>query len=597
MATYSVPNIFVAGTKASADEVNTNFSYITTILDGMSAARYPFCVNTGNRDSKENEDLFSYQDATVTTKIGGSYPDVMYTTGAGLPTTITESASITLSSTSYSSFIPTMTSNVVGDVTCTTNNEYSGTEAWKAFDKNQNTYWGTLSGVSTAQLMIGFGERHLARSYYIKVLTPANWVLEGSNDENGWTTLDTYSVAEASTVFRPLEVLGNYNVYRLTITNPDLSDPQIRLAEFDLYQKSESGTLKLPETQILYLGKSGIEAKSGKFFRQELQPVGNALYDAVIPTMSSNIVPDGYIITASSSTATNAPYLATDRRDDSYWEASDTLNEVWFQVQLPNPVIAKVCKITAATNGSALDKALVNGTLYGSNNGATWVPLYTVQNLTWNYSNESKYLYFTDNSTAYSYYRLVGTDSFASMAEFQLFSAAENGEYLLGEASRGDVWFKASEPYASYIYDSTGVWTNFDLVPAGEADMDSDGNIIAIRTYPYNQNGFNINASTLKEGAGNIVTYDSYVYHYGESGYAKLPNKMILQWGLAEGSQATLFPMVFPHKVFGVYATPISDGFIMSTIKKCNTAGFTLINGKGSSMVENIQNFWYAVGW
>lgn len=596
MATYSVPNTFTAGTKASADEVNENFTYITNILDGMSAARYPFCINTGNRNSKGAEDLFSYKDALVTTKIGGSYDSVTYTTGGGVPSTISSSTSLTLVSTSYSSVIPAMSSYLTGSVSCATNSEASNHEAWHAFDKDEDTYWGSFVGVTTSYLAVGLGSRSVIRAYYLKTLTAASWTLQGSNDESIWTTLDTYSVAEASTVLRMLDTVGNYNTYRLNITGTDESILQIQIAEFDLYQQSDAGTLKVPETQVLYLGSSGLEAGKA-FFRQEEQPAGKALYDAVLPTMTSNIVPDGYIISASSYTVNTPAYYAVDRQDDTYWEAADGATDVWFQVEVPNPIIAKVLKLTIGNHDTALDEVLINGTLSGSNNGATWYPICTIENLVWNYDNETKYFYFVDNATKYSYYRLTGDSPFASLAEFQLYTASDDGEYLLGEADEGSVWFKTSEPYEARVYTGNATWELYDLVPAGEADLDANGLITEVRTYQYDQNGLNINATTTKDSAGNVVTYDSYVSHFGETGYTILPNNTIFQWGTASSNESVIFPAAFPHKLFAITANAISDGTVSSNISKKSKTGFTLVNGKGSSTTSGVENYWFAVGW
>lgn len=596
MTTYSVPNIFVAGTKASAEEVNANFSYITTILDSMSAAKYPFCVNFANRNSKEEEDLFSYSSATVTSKIGDSFSSATFTTGSGIPTTINTGSSTTLTSTAYNSIVPAMTSTVQGSVTCSTTSEASGNESWHAFDKNEETYWGSFVGVTSASLAISFETRQLVRAYYIKILAPAEWILEGSNDESNWTVLDSYSAAEASTILRTIEVPGNYNIYRITANV--LSGFQVQVAELDFYIRDAAGLLKLPETQIIYLGSSGIEGRANKFFRQVAPPAIKTLYDAVIPTMTSNLVPAGYEISASSYDAFTAPYLATDKKENTYWQATDTLNDVWFQVQIPNAVAAKVCKLTIPQTSDSFNKAIMNGILEGSNNGSTWTTLYTLNDLIWNYSGETKYLYFTENVTKYSYYRLSGPAPFAALAEFQLYIEAANGEYLLGEAEAGDVWFRSAEPYGAYSLESTLTWTGFDLVPAGEADLNSNGSITDIRTYAYNQNGFNINADTPKESAGNIVTYDSYVTHFGDSGYMILPNNSVIQWGFADSGESVIFPAVFPHKVFTVIVSAEDEtGLIVANVNSVTNAGFTVVNSKSNAEANGIKNYWFAIGW
>lgn len=598
MATYSVPNIFVAGTKASAEEVNANFSYITTILDGMSAAKYPFCVNVGNRNSKGEEDLFSYNSATVTSKVGGSYTNVTYTNGQGVPMTVTSAQTATASPTAYSSVVPAMTSAIQGSVSCDATSEASGNESWHALDKDEDTFWGSFVGVTEASLTLALDQRYIIRAYYIKTLTPSEWKLEGSNDQNTWTVLDSYSVADASTLIRQIEVPGNYSVYRLSVKT-DTDDFQIKIAELDLYQKDEVGILRIPEKQIVYMNSSELVVRANKFFRQANQPAGRTLYDALIPAMSSNIVPDGYKISSSSYSTSNPAYMATDRKEDTYWEATDTLNDVWFQVQLPNSIEAKICKLTLGPNAEALNQSLINGKLLASNNGSTWTTLYEIKNLAWNYANESKYLYFTENATKYSYYRLVGEQPFGSLAEFQLFAEAENGEFLLGEADIGDVWFKTTEPYDAKEYVSSLNWSsNFDYVPAAELQLNSTGVIESLTTYPYNQNGFNINAATLKAASGNIVTYDSYTSHFASNGYAILPNDMILQWGTAEADEFTIFPAAFPHAVFSVTATSSSkNNSVVNTISNLSNSGFTLKSKLVAGTTSEELSYWIAIGW
>jgi hypothetical protein len=602
LSTYTVPYSFIGGTKASADEVNKNFSYITEILDSMNAAQYPFCVNSANRSRNNVEDLFAYSGSIVTSKVGGIYDEARITTGSGTSLTVTDSAKTTVTPTTYKSIVPVLKSSKQDDINCATTSEASGYEAWHAFDKDENTYWGSFVGVNSADLAITFSQRYNVSQYYVKTLTAASWTLEGSNDQSVWTELDSYSVEEASGILRSVSVSGNYNVFRLSVTVSG-SNYQIRIAEFDLYEEDSTGSLRKDETQILYLGAKELRSYANKFFVQEAQPAGIQAYDSLIPEMKSNVVPAGYTISASSYTAQNPPYAATDNNIGTTWEATSTSDKyTWFQVQLPNRATAKVCKLTLGSEASAVNKAIRNGRLLGSNNAVTWVTLYDIEDLEWTSVGESKYLYFTDNDTQYSYYRLEGKAPFASLAEFQLYEYSASGEYMLGEASLDDVWFSTVDPHEASIYVGSSAWAPFDLVPAGEVDIDSTGAITEVRTYPYDQNGFNVNAFTTKDFAGNVVTYDSFQSLYGETGCVQLPNKFLLQWGRTYGGNTTLFPVTFPNSIFGVFVSPIAtSGAVGSTVTSVSTSGFTAVNAVQSATSQmtiqsNVQNYWFAIG-
>lgn len=598
MSNYTLPYEFVPGTKASAEEVNTNFKKIVDILNSIGVARYPFCVNYGSRDESGKEYLLSHDGEKVTSRTGSNFAEFAYTTGAAVPTPVTKPMEVAPEPTLYAQIIPAMSSALEDTVTCAASSEEEGHEAWHAFDKNEDTFWGSFVGVTSATLAVTLNEQCIIDYYFIKTLTPLTWTLEASNDENVWTVLDEYSAAEASTITRPVRTKGNFNSYRLVVTV--LGDSyQVQIAEFDLYRKSESGSLQFEEKQILYIGSSQLLSLNNKFFRQELEPVPMAKYSSIIPEMKSNMVPDGYHVSASSYSAMNAPYLATDQKETTFWEATSGLNEVWFQVQLPNPIAAKVCKLTLRSDDKAVDQALLNGKLLASNNGITWVELYTFKDLSWNFSSESRYFYFTSNVTKFSYYKLVGDPPFASLGEFQLYQEDEAGEHILGEADVNDVWFKCAEPYAGRIYKGSMGWQNFDCVPAGEVYLDNTGSIVGVITYPYNQNGYNINAMTTKKDSGNIVTYDSYISHFGSSGYVILPNGLILQWGQVVGREYVLFPASFPHSVLTVIASPLSsDSTAQVVVSSANKSRFKLVNSNSdSSLAENVQNYWFALGW
>lgn len=110
---FNIPNTFIAGTKAKADEVNENFSAIESELNAQSVniqtvkkdlddtnkyiksdlivdvkdivsdKKTKFCVNYGNLDENSNEDLISFEQRIVSFKVGATYPVLIATNAYG----------------------------------------------------------------------------------------------------------------------------------------------------------------------------------------------------------------------------------------------------------------------------------------------------------------------------------------------------------------------------------------------------------------------------------------------------------------------------------------------------------------------------------
>lgn len=95
------------------------------------------------------------------------------------------------------SIVPVMTSNSAPspyNATCGSNS--LGCDAYKAFDGDDNTYWGKDSNTSN-YLQIYLGSAKTVASYSITSISnfsasmPKKWTFEGSNNGSSWTILDT----------------------------------------------------------------------------------------------------------------------------------------------------------------------------------------------------------------------------------------------------------------------------------------------------------------------------------------------------------------------------------------------------------------------
>ena len=106
------------------------------------------------------------------------------------------------------------------------------------------------------------------------------------------------------------------------------------------------------------------------------------------------------------------------------------------------------------------------------------------------------------------------------------------------------------EPLQAKKYNGT-IWENYTKVPVGYAKTNSSGAICEIGTFAYNQNGYNININ-------------SFTQSLASSGWTKLPNGLILQWGTTSsfnGDAGTTvnFPISFPTACVFAKAVPISS--------------------------------------
>ena len=138
----------------------------------------------------------------------------------------------------FKNIIPTMTANTVGSVVASASSEHSAPfSAYMAFDKNDDTFWhNTVNGqpISTsnkAWLKIDLGVKTpvthmlLAPRKSYTTQAPKVYILEGSDDNNIWTTIlnaTNNAMFKAGSLVENEDILpvtaANYRYYRLTIS-------------------------------------------------------------------------------------------------------------------------------------------------------------------------------------------------------------------------------------------------------------------------------------------------------------------------------------------------------------------------------------------
>lgn len=604
MSLYSVPHNFIAGTKASPSEVNENFEYITDILSNISESNN-FCVNSGTRDANSNEHLIEAvvnEETEVKNIIRIVTPEegsIQITSGFGSSYSISSGFEKEVSLHPYKSILPKFESNDdFNGFSCSTS--FSSENAYLMFDKDDESFWQAPSGVSEIEVYLNLDKRYLVEGCYIKTFTDVahKYSIFGSNDLIHWESLDEFTFTSPEQAYRLISSRGNYSSYKIHCRLLDSSEiTPIRIQSIDFYVSSESGDTYFEEKQIVYLGENGLESRRNKIFRQTATPSVYAYYDSLIPEMTGNLF-QNFSIDASGESTSNLPYMATDSDLSSCWFDPDSLNESWIRIKLPTKKTASVCKISIGTDEYSLSRALTNGKIQGSLNGSEWTDLCQLKNESWEYAGQSK-LFYLDTQTSYFYYRIIGEAPFASIAEFQLYEKKNQGEYYLGEAEEGDIWFRTTDPFGAYILlDST--WEEYNSVPVGEILLDRQGEILSVDTYPYNQNGYEINSSTTSQYSGNILTRDSYSSIISSSGRFHFPNKLIIQYGTFEstsGQNRILYSGAFPHGVFSVQLTPVSENIIHTSCIPDNQGFYCSIKNEQYSDAAGTIVKWMAFGW
>lgn len=150
--------------------------------------------------------------------------------------------------------------------------------------------------------------------------------------------------------------------------------------------------------------------------------------DNIIPIMTSNTAPSGYIASASSEySATYAAWKAFTNSDDDYWSTSTGNTAGTLSIQFPASKIVNVYNILPYS--SLLTYAPNSWTFQGSNNGTDWTTLDTQSGVsTWSAATIKRFVF--NNTTAYTYYRLnITANNGAALLCIQELELCATGQY------------------------------------------------------------------------------------------------------------------------------------------------------------------------
>lgn len=152
----------------------------------------------------------------------------------------------------------------------------------------------------------------------------------------------------------------------------------------------------------------------------------NEGFDSIIPVMSSNSQ-DGYVVSVSNTAGSTSAYMMFDGSAGTYCDGTFNNGEWVVNIQLPTATAINGIRMISRSSG--YDCTPYAFTVQGSNDNNTWDVLTTVNvgSSYWNAGGKVGIFTF-ENSTAYTYYRVVYTASaqgtYAVIAELGITSDA-----------------------------------------------------------------------------------------------------------------------------------------------------------------------------
>jgi len=153
----------------------------------------------------------------------------------------------------------------------------------------------------------------------------------------------------------------------------------------------------------------------------------------------------------------------------------------------------------------------------------------------------------------------------------------------------GDIWLNTSVEPMSAIKYSGNADVEFLDVPLGKITIASSA-ISSVETCPYNQNGYDVNASTfLKSTTVN--------------GWTKFPNGLILQWGENYVPQNSYINVTLPITYPNVHLQCVASNHVDIHVDYTQTGGACCPAGTSQIGLLNIEDYtswlirWFSIGY
>lgn len=419
-----------------------------------------------------------------------------------------------------------------------------------AFDGSYSTYWQSSqvgSGINgIAYIGYDFGSaKNIRRIYFQQVNNVVTALkVQYSSDRATWNDAVSTSVPVEGTIDLPN--IGAYQYWRLLAgTNSIVSN----------------GGWTFSEIQMMGY----------------IDPVASVSTDDLV--YSDNVAVGGAAISGGDVSGTPYPKeYAFDGNPTTNWASvqGGAYNTRWIGYDFG--VARKIKKAVVNTVGFTTSIKIQNST-----DGSAWNDQGTYD------VTSGINTFIVANPTAARYWRFLGNST--TLVDGSTSLSVSMGAY---EITMHEICTDLTH-YDQYVgvsrYYDGNTWTNVVRKFLGEAVLDSAGKIVSYKTYDYGM--ANIVASPAV-GPDDVVTLGQFPALLQSSGWEKLPNGRIKQWGVGAGTTTgTLitYPAEFPH---GTLSIVFGQSASNSTPFASNptTKGFTMY-----TVSANGSHYWEATGW
>jgi len=316
------------------------------------------------------------------------------------------------------SVVPTFSgSNTLGNYFCFDSYNNATYKAWKAFDGtliDGNDTWGMNAttgyiGVYLVSPTIVYYYQFQSRNattMTTRYFTNKPWYLQGSNDYNTWTNLD-YNAGLGTSDYGNLAWMPGSGIHYYKVSDPGWYK-YYRVYFTGMSSWTMIGNIRLwgsAETSVS--GISG-DIAVGPIVRSDRDLPKYSTPLSLVPTMTSNTVPSGYIISSNVSNST-AYTVFNGNLTTANWTGAFT-SPTYLTVQLPSAQIVDRYRLRtwlSTTNPNTWQ-------LRGSNDGSTWDVLHGLANWGASLAQTWTHHLYIPNPRAYKFYQLYVTTAMGS---------------------------------------------------------------------------------------------------------------------------------------------------------------------------------------
>lgn len=280
--------------------------------------------------------------------------------------------------------VPIMTSDTTPSGVVSVSTFYdSNSRGYKAFDGNDSTRWESANVSPFVNVWIQYQFANPITVAKIKMLLPqrnqpATFQLQGSNDGENFTTVQSYTNDSASQTTKEYtnSDTAEYSYWRLLVTSIHKSSASSSYwTGFNTLQ-FYSASITDNSTAMSYIGLNNYCANTLLADSTWCEAICNSEYfesvlNVKVPVMTSNTTPSG-VVSASSNYTNTAPWKAFDGDNNTEWDPSSNASPSWLMYEFPTNT-----RIYLAWMRIREKKSGFTAYIQGSNDGLTWETLYT----------------------------------------------------------------------------------------------------------------------------------------------------------------------------------------------------------------------------